>query len=188
MRNKKFTVLAAVIMVFIFAQSALPSELSSEESGVIVDLIMRVIEGILPYGREAIVFAVRKGAHFMEYLILGAVLVPAVKEWSEASRLSGGGEDLPGGGEDLPGGGEDLPGGGADLPEAAPGLLMAGGAPAAWLIGTAYAVTDEFHQSFVPGRSCEFRDIVIDSCGVLTGVLAALLAGWIRAQREKERR
>ena len=167
MRNKKFTVLAAVIMVFIFAQSALPSELSSEESGVIVDLIMRVIEGILPYGREAIVFAVRKGAHFMEYLILGAVLVPAVKEWSEAPRLSGGG---------------------ADLPEAAPGLLMAGGAPAAWLIGTAYAVTDEFHQSFVPGRSCEFRDIVIDSCGVLTGVLAALLAGWIRAQREKERR
>ena len=81
-----------------------------------------------------------------------------------------------------------MPGGGADLPEAAPGLLMAGGAPAAWLIGTAYAVTDEFHQSFVPGRSCEFRDIVIDSCGVLTGVLAALLAGWIRAQREKERR
>ena len=168
-------------MVFIFVQSALPSELSSEESGVIVDLIMRVIEGILPYGREAIVFAVRKGAHFMEYLILGAVLVPAVKEWSEASRLSGGGADLPGGGK-------DLPGGGADLPEAAPGLLMAGGAPAAWLIGTAYAVTDEFHQSFVPGRSCEFRDIVIDSCGVLTGVLAALLAGWIRAQREKERR
>lgn len=168
-------------MVFIFAQSALPSELSSEESGVIVDLIMRVIEGILPYGREAIVFAVRKGAHFMEYLILGAVLVPAVKEWSEASRLSGGGADLPGGGE-------NLPGGGADLPEAAPGLLMAGGAPVSWLIGTAYAVTDEFHQSFVPGRSCEFRDIVIDSCGVLTGVLAALLAGWIRAQREKERR
>ena len=168
-------------MVFIFAQSALPSELSSEESGVIVDLIMRVTEGILPYGREAIVFAVRKGAHFMEYLILGAVLVPAVKEWSEASRLSESGEDLPGGGE-------NLPGGGADLPEAAPGLLMAGGAPAAWLTGTAYAVTDEFHQSFVPGRSCEFRDIVIDSCGVLTGVLAALLAGWIRAQREKERR
>ena len=168
-------------MVFIFAQSALPSELSSEESGVIVDLIMRVTEGILPYGREAIVFAVRKGAHFMEYLILGAVLVPAVKEWSEASRLSESGEDLPGGGE-------NLPGGGADLPEAAPGLLMAGGAPVSWLIGTAYAVTDEFHQSFVPGRSCEFRDIVIDSCGVLTGVLAALLAGWIRAQREKERR
>ena len=140
-------------MVFIFIQSALPSDLSSEESGVVVDLIMRAFEDILPYGRETIVFAVRKGAHFTEYLILGAVLVSAVKEW-----------------------------------RVAPGLLMAGGAPAAWLIGTAYAVTDEFHQSFVPGRSCELRDVVIDSCGVVTGVLAALLAGWIRAQREKERR
>ena len=139
-------------MVFIFIQSALPSDLSSEESGVVVDLIMRAFEDILPYGRETIVFAVRKGAHFTEYLILGAVLVPAVKEW-----------------------------------RVAPGLLMAGGAPAAWLIGTAYAVTDEFHQSFVPGRSCELRDVVIDSCGVLTGVLAALLAGWIRERRIKAR-
>ena len=140
-------------MVFIFAQSALPSELSSEESGVIVDLIMRVIEDILPYGREAIVFAVRKGAHFTEYLILGAVLVPAVKEWREAGSR----------------------------------LLTAGGAPASWLIGTVYAVTDEFHQSFVPGRSCEFRDIVIDSGGVLTGVLAVMVAGWIRVRRIKAR-
>lgn len=153
MRNKKFTVLAGAIMVFIFAQSALSADLSSEESGVIVDWIMRVMEDILPFGREAVVFAVRKGAHFTEYLILGAALVPAVKEWRSAS-----------------------------------GVLPAGGVPAAWLIGSAYAMTDEFHQSFVPGRSCEFRDMVIDSCGVLTGVLAASLAGWIRRQREKERR
>ena len=139
-------------MVFIFIQSALPSDLSSEESGVVVDLIMRAFEDILPYGRETIVFAVRKGAHFTEYLILGAVLVSAVKEW-----------------------------------RVAPGLLMAGGAPAAWLIGTAYALTDEFHQSFVPGRSCELRDVVIDSCGVLTGVLAATLAGWIRVRRIEAR-
>ena len=67
-------------MVFIFVQSALPADLSSEESGLIVDWIMRVMEDILPFGREAVVFAVRKGAHFTEYLILGAVLVPAVKE------------------------------------------------------------------------------------------------------------
>lgn len=160
-------------MVFIFIQSALPSDLSSEESGMVVDLIMRVIEGILPYGRETIVFVVRKGAHFTEYLILGAVLVPAVKEWREACRL-------PGGSADLPEASARLAGTGAGAPETAPWLLIAGGAAAAWLIGTAYAVTDEFHQSFVPGRSCEFRDVVIDSCGVLTGVLAALLVEWIR--------
>ena len=40
-----------------------------------------------------------------------------------------------------------------------------------WSIGTFYAVTDEIHQHFVPGRSCELRDIVIDACGVAAGVL-----------------
>lgn len=34
-----------------------------------------------------------------------------------------------------------------------------------------YACSDEIHQSFVPGRSCEFRDICIDSCGALFGIL-----------------
>ena len=43
----------------------------------------------------------------------------------------------------------------------------------AWAAGTVYAVSDEFHQSFVPGRSCELRDICIDAAGVLVGVLAA---------------
>ena len=47
-------------MVFIFMQSALPADLSSEESGVIVDWIMKVMENILPFGRETVVFAVRK--------------------------------------------------------------------------------------------------------------------------------
>ena len=30
---------------------------------------------------------------------------------------------------------------------------------------------DEFHQLFVPGRSCQFRDVCIDSAGVLTGLI-----------------
>ena len=43
-----------------------------------------------------------------------------------------------------------------------------------WLIGAVYAVSDELHQHFVPGRSCEVRDMIIDVCGVLVGV--AILA------------
>ncbi len=39
-----------------------------------------------------------------------------------------------------------------------------------WVIGAAYAVSDEIHQYFVPGRSCEVRDMIIDICGVLAGV------------------
>ena len=46
---------------------------------------------------------------------------------------------------------------------------------ASWGAGTLYAVTDELHQYFVPGRSCEFRDVCIDSLGVFTGIMIAIL-------------
>lgn len=36
-----------------------------------------------------------------------------------------------------------------------------------FLITTTYAILDEVHQYFVPGRSCELRDIVIDVSGCL---------------------
>ncbi len=39
------------------------------------------------------------------------------------------------------------------------------------IVGMFYAFTDEVHQLFVVGRSGQFRDILIDSCGVLCGVL-----------------
>ncbi|HBI73812.1 MAG TPA: hypothetical protein DEG06_04480 [Lachnospiraceae bacterium] len=32
-----------------------------------------------------------------------------------------------------------------------------------------YAATDEFHQLFVPGRSGEFKDVMIDTVGAATG-------------------
>lgn len=44
-----------------------------------------------------------------------------------------------------------------------------------WGLGTLYAITDEFHQFFIPGRSCEFRDVCIDSVGVFTGIIVAIL-------------
>ena len=45
----------------------------------------------------------------------------------------------------------------------------------AWGIGTCYAVTDEIHQHFVPGRSCEMRDVGIDAAGALCGIFLWLL-------------
>ena len=48
-----------------------------------------------------------------------------------------------------------------------------------WLIAAAYAVSDEIHQIFIPGRSCELRDICIDSLGALCGILAVkVLLSW----------
>jgi len=38
-----------------------------------------------------------------------------------------------------------------------------------------YAATDEFHQTFIPGRSGEVRDILIDTCGGGTGAALMLV-------------
>ena len=46
-------------------------------------------------------------------------------------------------------------------------------------LSMAYAVTDEIHQYFVPGRSCHPRDVCIDTLGALTGTLVALLFAFI---------
>ena len=45
----------------------------------------------------------------------------------------------------------------------------------AWTAGTFYAVTDEIHQLFVPGRSGKALDVCIDSTGVFAGILFFLI-------------
>mgnify|MGYP003023101221 CR=1 FL=1 len=39
------------------------------------------------------------------------------------------------------------------------------------LVSVAYAASDEMHQLFVPGRSAEFGDVLIDSLGALLGII-----------------
>ena len=53
-----------------------------------------------------------------------------------------------------------------------------------WVIGTLYAVSDEIHQLFVEGRSCEVRDMLLDSVGVAAGVL---LANWLDRYRRRHK-
>lgn len=59
----------------------------------------------------------------------------------------------------------------------------------AWLAASCYAATDEFHQLFVPGRSCQFTDVCIDSGGAALGILVAagvsLLVFRIRERRSQ---
>ena len=48
-----------------------------------------------------------------------------------------------------------------------------------------YAVTDEIHQLFVPGRSGQITDVILDSCGGLIGaVLAAIILYLIRKRKK----
>lgn len=42
-----------------------------------------------------------------------------------------------------------------------------------------YAITDEVHQIFVEGRSCEFRDWTIDTCGAITGAIGFIILFYI---------
>ena len=59
----------------------------------------------------------------------------------------------------------------------------------------AYAVTDEWHQNFVPGRVADWKDVLIDSMGSLAGTLLAagilltvvlrIVYGWKRKREEK---
>ena len=48
----------------------------------------------------------------------------------------------------------------------------------AWSIGTLYAASDEFHQSFVGGRGPAVTDVFIDSCGVAAGVALLCVILW----------
>lgn len=40
-----------------------------------------------------------------------------------------------------------------------------------WLVGAVYAVTDEWHQAYSPGRASDPIDVLIDAAGVLCGVV-----------------
>ena len=52
------------------------------------------------------------------------------------------------------------------------------------IIGTTYALTDEFHQLLIPGRSGEVRDILIDSLGIAIGILLIVLIDMIKKKKE----
>ena len=56
----------------------------------------------------------------------------------------------------------------------------------AWLGSTVYAMTDEIHQIFVPGRSGEPRDVLIDTSGVLIGICLVRFHFSLRERRKRK--
>lgn len=44
-----------------------------------------------------------------------------------------------------------------------------------FMIGLTYAISDEVHQYFIPGRSARMLDVCIDSLGVLTGIFILII-------------
>ena len=45
------------------------------------------------------------------------------------------------------------------------------------LIGISFAILDEFHQSFVPGRHMSSTDVLFDSLGIVFGMFASYKIG-----------
>lgn len=43
------------------------------------------------------------------------------------------------------------------------------------VVASIYAMTDEYHQTFIEGRSGQIRDVMIDASGAVTGALCFLL-------------
>jgi VanZ family protein len=63
------------------------------------------------------------------------------------------------------------------------GLTGLSGALAAFGIAVGYAISDEAHQLFIPGRSGEVRDVLIDSTGAAVGIGIYLLL--LKARQSK---
>lgn len=55
----------------------------------------------------------------------------------------------------------------------------------AWIFATVYAMTDEWHQSFEPGRTATPKDVVIDSCGALIALLCIRLYMYWKRKKNK---
>jgi len=54
-----------------------------------------------------------------------------------------------------------------------------------WIFATAYAITDEVHQSFVAGRVSAALDVFVDSAGALFGVYLCYLVMRIRRKQKR---
>lgn len=151
-----------LIMAFIFYQSSLPAILSSEMSGP----LERIVAWILGKPSESVTFAVRKAAHVTEFTALGISLFCTVRdflEWRSGTTNTA-----------MPNNRLTT----HSIPTERMHMIIF-----PWVLGMVYAVSDEIHQLFVEGRSCEVRDMLIDSAGVAVGVL---ISNWLETHRSNK--
>ena len=132
---KSISWIAVVLwMAFIFYLSAQVAEQSNNVSTGITEIIIEVVETVVPEKEldiKTVNHFVRKNAHFFTYFMLGILVVNAL---------------------------------------AASGVKGFKGIAIAFLICVLYAVSDEVHQLYVPGRGCQITDVLIDSGGALAGI------------------
>ena len=123
-KNKISLLLVILWMIFIFVISSFNATSSSNQSNFIVDIITSIIN---IKDTELLSLIIRKLAHFIEYFILGILVINFITRYDKKIII-------------------------------------------AILLCIIYATSDEIHQIFVPGRSCQIIDIMIDSLGSIMGI------------------
>jgi VanZ family protein len=128
-------------MALIFYLSHQPATESNELSRGITEAIVKKVEKIAPnaeFDIRSFNHIIRKNAHFFAYLVLGILVINALRR----SGVSG-----------------------------YRGMRLA------LLICVLYAISDEVHQLFVPGRGAKVKDVLIDSAGASVGIGVYLVIG-----------
>ncbi len=137
-RRLIFIILTVLWMTLIFVMSHRPADESSQDSYNVGRFVCSIFvpdfddmteEQQMDYAK-GIDHPVRKIAHFMEYFILGALLVGAIVMTATKK-----------------------------------GFIIS------WLMAMLYAISDEVHQIFIPGRNGNITDVMIDSSGALLAVI-----------------
>ncbi|HYE82842.1 MAG TPA: VanZ family protein [Clostridia bacterium] len=139
---------AAVLlwMLLIFNLSSQVAEQSDQLSRGLVKIVVEFIDKLLPgydFDMDMFNHIIRKYAHFFAYLMLGILVVNALRR----SGFRG-----------------------IKVCVLAIGICVL------------YAVSDEVHQLFVPGRSGQARDVLIDSAGSAVGIGLYLTFGRIKGR------
>jgi VanZ family protein len=134
-------------MALIFSGSS--DAKSYQHSSMFVEPILRwLFPHLSPSHVGEIHHLVRKFAHLTEYAVLALLLWHAIRRTNEKNpRPRGAGR--------------------WNWPDARLALLLV----------MLYAATDEFHQSFVPGRTSLASDVLIDTVGGAAGLLALWIFG-----------
>ncbi len=162
---KVITGLSYLLTIFwlglIFYLSAQVAEVSNQLSTGITEKIVVAIKKIVPQSRLEVAdlnHFIRKNAHFFAYLVLGLLTSNSLfLSWRQAGPKT------------------RL----ANWSKLRLWLLS-------WFFCLAYAVTDELHQYFVPGRGCQLRDILIDASGAAGGILLYLVLHRLFLTRKQE--
>ena len=180
-RTHKFFLPTLLIfqMLFIFTMSSFGHTSSDAQSNLFVDFIAQNFPHVR-HGLEnnlislnILIFLVRKTAHFTEYAILGSLFFLNLRNWQKSNnslvKFS-------------------KPQTTKIVTEKNPNTQLtktiAKKAPLgpikytlamSILFSFLYACTDELHQIFVPGRSAQFRDVLIDTLGASFGIAITYL-------------